>query len=264
MSGRIKDMTDRGPGHPLSQNELLRYHRQLIIPQIGEEGQKRIGEAKVFLAGAGGLGSISAYYLAAAGVGYLRIVDKDVVDLPNLNRQIIHWTSDIGEAKVESARRKLNSLNPECLVDQVREEMRADNIIRLIGDCSIIVDATDNFETRRVLNRASLRKGIPLIYGGVDQFSGMVTTFIPGKTPCFECLFPGAASTGKTIGVIGPLPGLIASLQTLEVLKIILGLGGLLTGRLLFFSGLDMTFKEITIGINPDCAICGPPAREEK
>ncbi|TRZ51926.1 HesA/MoeB/ThiF family protein [bacterium] len=244
----------------LTQEEIARYQRQIIIPAIGEEGQKKIKEAKVFVAGAGGLGSVSAYYLAAAGVGRLIIVDSDNVEIGNLNRQIIHRTDDIGTPKVDSAAAKLKTLNPQCVVTPIRADMRKDNIIDLSEGCSVIVDATDNLATRRVLNHASLAMGIPFIYGGVNEFNGMVTTFVPGKTPCFECLFSTFEEQKKTIGVIGPVPGVIASLQTLEVLKIILGIKGLLMERLLFFSAIDMKFKEIIAEKNPECPACGKKA----
>ena len=174
----------------LTREELLRYNRQIIIPEIGESGQQKLREAKVFVAGIGGLGSISSYYLAAAGIGCLRIVDRDKVDYSNLNRQIIHWTRDIGEWKSVSGSRKLKALNPHCHVEAVQAEITESNCVELIGDCSIIVDALDNMKTRRILNAVSVRTKIPYIYGGVHQLDGMVTTIIPGKTPCMECVFP--------------------------------------------------------------------------
>lgn len=241
----------------LNIDEMNRYARQIIIPTIGEEGQKKIKNARVLVAGAGGLGSICAYYLAGAGVGKITIADRDRVDTTNLNRQILHNTADIGMPKVLSAKKKLEALNPHCYVKPMQIEIEAENILDLVGDCEIIVDATDNIETRRVLNMASLCKNIPFIYGGVREFDGMITTFIPGLTPCFNCLFQNAESPGKTIGVAGPVPGVIGSLQTIEVLKIILGLDGLLAGKLLFFSAINMTFREIEIAKNPDCPACG-------
>ena len=170
----------------LSAEELIRYQRQLIIPQIGDGGQKKLKGAKVFLSGLGGLGSISAYYLAAAGIGHLKIVDRDDVETQNLNRQIIHWTNDVGRPKVESAMEKLRHLIPGVHIESVQEELREQNALDLVGDCSLIIDATDNFETRKILNRASVDKNIPFICGGVDCFNGMVTIFIPGKSPCLE------------------------------------------------------------------------------
>jgi molybdopterin/thiamine biosynthesis adenylyltransferase len=242
-----------------TREELLRYNRQLIIPEIGEEGQKKIKKAKVFIAGIGGLGSISSYYLTAAGIGHLRIADRDKVDYSNLNRQIIHWTEDIGEWKSNSGSRKLRSLNPHCSIEAIQAEITEDNCLELIGDCSIIVDAMDNMKARRILNAASVRNGIPYVYGGVHQLDGMATTFIPGKTPCLECVFPDdhTESASTPLGILGPVPGVIACIQTIETVKIIVGLEGLLTGRLLCFCGLDMTFREFKINPDPECSICG-------
>ncbi len=241
-----------------TQEELLRYNRQIIIPDIGEEGQRKIGQARVFVAGIGGLGSISSYYLAAAGIGYLKIVDKDKVDYSNLNRQIIHWTEDIGRWKSDSASRKLKNLNPNCHVEAVQAEISEHNCAELIGDSSIIVDAMDNMKTRRILNAASIIKRIPYIYGGVHQLDGMVTTFVPGKTPCLACVFPDdhAESTAVPPGILGPVPGVIACIQSIETVKLLLGVEGLLTGRLLCFSGFDMTFREFKINRDPRCSIC--------
>jgi len=247
----------------LLQSELRRYNRQIIIPNIGKRGQRRIKKARVFVAGAGGLGSISAYYLTAAGIGYMRIVDKDRVKEENLNRQIIHWTDDIGKRKVDSAKKKLQRLNPLCTVDAVYDDIKDDTVIDLVGDCHLIVDATDNITTRRILNRASLIKAIPYIFGGVDGFNGMVTTFMPGETPCFECIFSTFVERKRLIGVIGPLPGLIASIQTLEAIKLILGMEDTLKGRLLFFSGIDMKLKEIRIERNDTCPVCSVYRKRE-
>ncbi len=242
-----------------TQEESLRYNRQMIIPEFGEEGQKKIRNARVFVAGIGGLGSISSNYLTAAGVGQLRIIDRDKVDYGNLNRQIIHWTDDIGEWKSVSAHKKLKNLNPHCSIEAVREEITEDNCAELIGDCSIIVDATDNMKTRRLLNIASVRKRIPYIYGGVHELDGMATTFMPGKTACLECIFPYSPdeSVAAPPGILGPVPGVIASIQSIEAIKIILGLPGLMTGRLLCFCGYDMTFREFKIGRNSECPVCG-------
>jgi adenylyltransferase/sulfurtransferase len=240
------------------EEELLRYNRQIIIPEIGEEGQKKIKGARVFVAGIGGLGSISSYYLAAAGIGYLKIVDKDKVDCSNLNRQIIHWTSDIGEWKSSSGARKLQNLNPHCTVEAVQAEINEDNCVELIGDCGLIVDAMDNMKGRRALNAASIKLGIPYIYGAVHQLDGMATTFVPGKTPCLECVFPDARDESSPVppGILGPVPGAISCIQTIEAVKIIVGMEGLLTGRLLYFCGYDMTFRELKIARNPKCPIC--------
>lgn len=241
----------------LSKEELLRYNRQIMIPEIGEEGQKKLRAARVFVAGIGGLGSISNYYLAAAGIGFLRMVDKDSVDFSNLNRQIIHWTEDIGAPKAVSGARKLTKLNPHCSIDAINAEITETNCDELVGDCSIIVDAMDNMPTRRVLNATAVRRGIPYIYGGVHQLDGIITTFIPGRTPCLECVFPESQQESSVPGILGPVPGVIACLQAIETVKIIVGMQGLLTGRLLTFSGFDMSFREFKINRNPDCPVCG-------
>lgn len=243
----------------LTKEELLRYNRQIIIPEIGQEGQRKLKQARVLVAGIGGLGSISSYYLAAAGIGYLKIVDKDKVDYSNLNRQIIHWTEDINEFKSVSGSRKLKSLNPNCQIEAVQAEITANNCADIVGDCSIIVDAMDNMKARRILNAVSVKRKIPYIYGGVHQLDGMASAFIPGETPCLECVFPddGTESVGPPPGILGPVPGLISCIQSIETVKIILGLKGLLAGRLLCFGGYDMTFREFKILKDPDCPVCG-------
>jgi adenylyltransferase/sulfurtransferase len=242
--------------NPLSPEDRIRYSRQLMIREIGESGQKRLKNARVFIAGLGGLGSISAYYLAAAGVGYLKIVDRDRVGLENLNRQILHRTLDIGRSKSESALEKLRQLNPSVRIDAVTAQIGEDTVMALVGDCDLIVDAMDNFEARKHLNRASISREIPFIFGGVDGFSGMVTTFIPGKTPCLECLFPRARFSKEKVAAIGPVPGMIASIQSLEAIKIVLGMDGLLTNTLRHVNGLDMSVKKIGLEKDPDCERC--------
>jgi len=242
----------------LSPEEESRYRRQMMLPEIGPEGQQKLKDARVFIAGLGGLGSISAFYLAAAGVGYLKIVDRDRVDPENLNRQILHRTRDIGRPKTDSAVEKLKDLNAFCRVHAVQAAIRADTIGDLLEDCGIILDAVDDFDTRIILNRASLSKGIPFIFGGVNGFDGMTTTFVPGKTPCFECLFPQRPAHRETIGIIGPMPAVIAGIQSLEALKLLLRMPGLLTGRLLHVRGAEMSFKEIGLESNPGCTICEP------
>ena len=241
----------------LSDSELLRYQRQLIIPHVGEEGQRKLKNVKVFIAGIGGLGSISASYLAAAGIGHITIVDSDKVELGNLNRQIIHWTADINKWKADSAFFKLREINPYCHITSIHERIKVDNIMNLLGDCSIIVDATDNMQTRQVLNMASLKQRIPFIYGGVKEFNGMITTFVPGETPCFDCIFPTIIQQEEIFGIFGPVAGVVASLQTIEVLKIILGIGELMKGKLLYFNFLNLRFRKVSIEKNSDCEACG-------
>ncbi len=242
--------------------ELQRYNRQIIIPEVGEEGQRKLKASRVFIAGIGGLGSISSYYLTAAGVGFLRIVDKDKVDYSNLNRQIIHWTSDIDEWKSVSGSRKLRNLNPYPTIDAIQAEITGQNCAELVDGCSVIVDAMDNMRTRRFLNAVAVAKGIPYVYGGVHQLDGLATTIIPGKTACLECVFPEspADSNPTPPGILGPVPGLIACIQAIETIKVLLGLEGLLTGRLLCFCGYDMTFREFKISKNPECPVCSKGA----
>jgi len=240
----------------LSEEELRRYNRQIIMPLIGIEGQKRLKDACVFVAGLGGLGSISSMYLVAAGIGSLRIIDRDVVDTTNLNRQVIHWTDDMGKEKSVSALEKLKRLNPYCNIEAITGSIDDLESSAFIADASIIVDATDNLETRRVLNRVSLEKSIPFIYGGVDGFSGMVTTFVPHETPCWDCCFPLVLKKNGAPGGVGPTPGSIASIQVMEAIKLILGIEGTLNGRLLYFSGIDMLFREVKVVKNRECPVC--------
>ncbi|MDX2446358.1 MAG: HesA/MoeB/ThiF family protein [Desulfobacterales bacterium] len=242
---------------PLSPQEHIRYSRQIMLPAFGEKGQNQLKRASIFVAGLGGLGSISAYYLAAAGVGRLKIVDKDNVGLENLNRQILHGTRDIGRSKTDSAVEKLHALNPLCRIDAVKAEIRKDNVSKLLSDCHIIVDATDNIETRKHLNSVSVTNHIPFIYGGIDGFTGMVTTLVPGDTPCLECLFPKTVSTTRQVGVMGPIPGMIGAIQSLEAIKICLGMNDLLKNTLLYINGMDMRIKKLKLERDPDCRCCG-------
>jgi molybdopterin-synthase adenylyltransferase len=242
----------------LTEDERLRYSRQILIPEIGHEGQERLSGACAVVAGLGGLGSITAYYLAAAGVGHLIIVDQDKVSLDNLNRQLLHNTEDIGRMKTESAYEKLIRLNPNCRIDRVSADITAWTGLDTKDNCRVIIDATDNFIARKKINLISQSKNIPFVYGGINGFMGMTTVFIPGETACLECIFPNTHSTKKaTISVLGPVAGLIASIQSIEALKILLGIGSRLAGKLLIFDGLQMEFKETEIKKNPACAICG-------
>jgi len=244
----------------LSSEEAIRYSRQLSLSEIGSQGQIKLKQARVFIAGIGGLGSVSAYYLAAAGIGSLRIADMDFVKAENLNRQILHGTGDIGKPKTLSAFEKLRNLNPYCDLEPIQEIISDENILGLVEDCAVILDGTDNLNTRKILNRASILKNIPFVYAGVNGFTGMATTFIPGRTPCLECLFSLDAGQKEPIGIVGPVPGIIASIQSLEAIRLILGIGKLLTNNLLVFNGMDMTFRKIEMEKNPDCPACGSNA----
>jgi len=242
----------------LTPTELDRYNRQIMMAGFGEAGQEKLKKARVFIAGAGGLGSPISIYLANAGIGAMRIVDQDKVELSNLNRQILHWPEDVGRLKVDSARDKLQKMNPDLKLEAIRETMNEKNLSQLTEGCDVIVDAMDNMAGRRVLNIASVRKGIPYIYGGVHQLDGMATTFLPGKTPCLECVFPdsGPLAMPAVSSILGSVPGVIASIQCIEAVKIILGFPGLLAGRLLCFCGTDMSFREFKVNRDPECPIC--------
>ena len=242
----------------LTRDDMHRYDRQIRLPEIGEIGQKKLSRKSILIVGLGGLGSISAYYLAAAGVGHLRIVDRDRVAMDNLNRQIIHCTHDIERPKVDSAREKLKRLNPDCRIEPVFTDFSDINGSDLAAGTDLIVDATDNISARRILNRASISHRIPYIYGGINGFDGMVSTFVPGDTPCFECLFPQNMFSEGRVGVVGPTAALVASIQVLETIKIIIGTGRLLKNELLYIQGANMACRKISIERNPACQACSP------
>jgi adenylyltransferase/sulfurtransferase len=236
-----------------------RYSRQILLPDIGPRGQETLGKSCVLIAGAGGLGSASALYLAAAGVGRIIVVDDDCVELSNLNRQIIHSEASLGQPKALSAANRLAGLNSKIQARPIPERITHENIDSLLTEgVDIMVDASDNYETRQVLNRASLRHGMAWVYGGVHGFDGMASVFLPGRTPCFECIFPHppAAPPGK--GVVGPAAGITASVQAMETIKLLLGIGESLANRLLRVSGLDMRVHILDLSPNPDCQICRP------
>lgn len=246
----------------MTDEERMRYSRQLVLPEIGEAGQERLRAAKVLVVGAGGLGSPAAMYLAAAGVGTLGLVDPDVVDVSNLQRQILHGVNHLGLAKVESARRAIGRLNPSVHVVPCRMSLNAENASQIIGAYDLVLDAVDNLETRYVVNDACVRAGKPLIEAGVLRFDGMVLTIIPGKGPCYRCLFPappppGTVPSPREAGILGAVPGVIGSIEALEALKIILGIGQTLVGRLLLFDGLAMTWREVSAARDPNCPACG-------
>ncbi len=240
----------------LSPDELKRYQRQIMIQGFGEEGQEKLKKARVFLAGVGGLGSPAAMYMAAAGIGNIRVIDSDTVDLSNLNRQVLHWTRDIGKLKVESAKRKLRALNPCVKIESIDVRMTAENIGELVKDCNVIVDAVDNLATRYLLNKIALDHKIPLFHGAVAGFEGRAMTILPGQSACLMCLYQGVDVKVKT-PVIGASPAIIASIQVTEVIKYLTGIGQLLVNRFLVYDGLNMRFAEINVSPDPNCKHCG-------
>jgi sulfur-carrier protein adenylyltransferase/sulfurtransferase len=247
----------------LEPDQRRRYSRHLLIPEIGEAGQRRLLESRVLLIGAGGLGSPASLYLAAAGVGTLGIVDDDVVDESNLQRQIAHSTQRLGDPKVESARDTLTGLNPDVKVKTFNERLSSDNIDRILAEgWDVIVDGADNFPTRYLVNDASVWHGIPVVHGSIYRFEGQATVFFPGEGPCYRCLFPTPpppelAPSCAEGGVLGVLPGVIGSLQANETIKLAARIGEPLIGRLLLFDALSTTFTEVALRRDPDCPVCG-------
>ena len=241
----------------LTERELQRYDRQMMIYGFGEEGQEKLKQARVFIAGAGGLGSPVAVYLAVAGVGTIRIADHDKVELSNLNRQILHWDENIGEEKAESASGKLKKLNTDIKIETMAETITEANVTKLVGDADLIVDAMDNLPTRYLLNKTAMEKGIPFFHGAVYGYEGRAMTVIPGKSACLYCLYHGVEAPKEKFPVIGVTPGVIGCIQAADVIKYITGQGELLTGRLLNYDGLRMKFTEFKINRDPDCAHCG-------
>jgi adenylyltransferase/sulfurtransferase len=248
---------DRGSGPSgLSPRELERYKRQLILPGWGLAAQARLREAVVFVAGAGGLGSPVTQYLAAAGVGTLRVCDSGVVELSNLNRQLLHADRDVGHPKVRSARRTLRRVNPHARVLPLRAEIDEGSVEALVGDAGLIVDCLDNFPTRLVLNAFAVRRGLPMIHAGVTGYCGQITFLRPPATACLACIVP-EAPPAAVFPILGATAGLLGCLEALEALKFLAGGGTLLTGRLLFCDGSTMQFQEVAIEKDPRCPVCG-------
>jgi adenylyltransferase/sulfurtransferase len=248
----------------LTEKELQRYDRQIMIYGFGKEGQEKLKKTKVFLAGAGGLGSPIAIYLAAAGIGTLRLADHDTVELSNLNRQVLHWEENISQRKVDSAAAKLGKFNSGIKIETIPGTIDESNVNKLVGDADLIVDAMDNLPTRYLLNRTAVAKGIPFFHGAVYGFEGRAMTVLPGKTACLNCLYHGATVPKSKVPVIGVTPAVIGCIQATEVIKYVVGLGDLLTDRLLNYDALRMKFSEFKINRDPDCEVCGQPARQVK
>jgi molybdopterin/thiamine biosynthesis adenylyltransferase/rhodanese-related sulfurtransferase len=247
----------------LGPEQRARYSRHLLIPEVGIEGQMKLLQSRVLLIGAGGLGSPASLYLAAAGVGTLGIVDDDRVDASNLQRQIAHSTETLGDWKVDSAKRTLEALNPDVNVVTYKERLTSDNIERILGDgWDVILDGADNFPTRYLVNDASVWHDVPVVHGSIYRFEGQVTVFKPGDGPCYRCLFPTPpppelAPSCAEGGVLGVLPGIVGSLQASETIKLLLGIGDSLVGRLLLFDALETEFSEVRLKKDPACPVCG-------
>ncbi len=247
----------------LSHSEILRYSRHLLIPEVGLEGQRKLKDSSVLIIGTGGLGSPVALYLAAAGVGRIGLVDFDVVDFSNLQRQVIHGTASIGQLKVDSARQRMLDVNPDIQVDVYNEAFTSENAMRIARDYDVIIDGTDNFPTRYLTNDVCVLLGKPNVYGSIFRFDGQVSVFDARSGPCYRCLFPeppppGLVPSCAEGGVLGVLPGTIGTLQATEALKLLLGIGEPLIGRLLLFNALDMSFDFVKLKKNPKCKVCGP------
>lgn len=250
------------PATTLSKDEILRYSRHLIMPEVGMEGQQKLKAARVLCIGTGGLGSPLALYLAAAGIGTLGLVDFDVVDFTNLQRQVIHFTGDVGRSKLESAKEKIAAINPFIEVKTFETRLTSENALRIFSGFDIIVDGTDNFPTRFLVNDACVFTGKPNVYGSIFRFEGQASVFATKDGPCYRCLYPeppppGLVPSCAEGGVLGILPGLVGLIQATEAIKLVLGAGQPLIGRLLLVDALGMHFRELKLRKNPDCVVCG-------
>lgn len=240
----------------LNENELARYDRQIIMRGFGEEGQEKLKNAKVFIAGCGGLGSPIAVYLAAAGIGTLRIVDEDTVDISNLNRQILHWETDISRPKIQSGSEKLSRMNTEITIDPIQTTIDETNVFKLTEGFDVIIDAMDNMSTRFLLNQSAIWHDIPFIHGAVQGLEGRASTIIPGKTACFRCIYHAEIPKTK-FPVIGMTPGVIGCIQATETIKYLTGMGNLLENRILIYDGFSMKFMELKVKRDSECPDCG-------
>lgn len=246
----------------LTNEQIERYSRQILLPNVGGKGQEKLLNAKVLVIGAGGLGSPCALYLASAGIGKLGIVDSDAVELNNLQRQILHSTPNVGRPKVDSAKERLNAINPEVQVLAHKLRLTSENILEIIRDYDIVVDGSDNFPTRYLVNDACVFSKKPLSHGGIFRFDGQAITILPGKSACYRCLFPeppppGLVPSCQEAGILGAVAGVIGTIQANEVLKYILGVGTLLESRLLVFNALDSSFRQVKVPQDKNCPVCG-------
>lgn len=246
----------------LTEQQIERYSRHIILEQVGGVGQEKLLASKVLIVGAGGLGSPAALYLAAAGIGTIGIVDADKVDLTNLQRQVIHHTADVGVAKVVSAANKIRAMNPDVTVKTYHQWAKADNIRQIIGEYDFVLDGTDNFPAKFLINDACYFEGIPFSHAGILQFAGQLMTVLPGESTCYRCIFDspppaGAVPSCSQAGVLGVLAGFTGSLQATEAIKYLLGIGDLLTDTLLTYDALTMNFRKVALSRNPACRLCG-------
>ena len=249
----------------LTNQEVMRYGRHLIMPEVGVKGQEKLKAAKVLMVGAGGLGSPSALYLAASGIGEITIIDPDVVDVSNLQRQVLHDTASIGVPKVESAKKRLLEINPLIKVNAIQDKLSNENVLKLVRDHDIVVDGTDNFETRYMVNDACIFEKKLNVYGSIFRFDGQATVFCAEDGPCYRCLYPEPPPPGMVPscaegGVLGILPGVVGTIQATEAIKLIIGEGNPLVGRLLIYDALAMTFRTLKVRKDPSCPVCGPNA----
>ncbi|MEM0204417.1 MAG: HesA/MoeB/ThiF family protein [Nitrososphaerota archaeon] len=240
-----------------TERELERYDRQIRLPNFGVEGQRKLKTAKVLVAGVGGLGTAAALYLAAAGVGRLMLVDKEVVELSNLNRQILYTTNDLGKPKAKVAAERLSSLNPEISIEALMVEINEENVSEIIKGCNVVVDGQDNYKTRYALNDACIIQRIPFVHASVHAYEGRLMTILPGKGPCYRCIVPVPPPEEGGFPVLGTVPGTISTLQATEAIKIVLGIGKLYVGRMLIYDALEMMFYEVKVERNPECPSCG-------
>lgn len=262
IAGGAGPRLEAAPAGDLSQEELVRYSRHLLIPQVGVEGQKRLRGASVLIVGLGGLGAPLAQYLAAAGVGRLGLVDHDTIDLSNLQRQVLYGSSEVGKSKAERAQARIGEINPHVQVDLHNAKLTSQNALSILKDYDVVVDGTDNFPTRYLVNDACVLLGKPNVYASIFRFEGQVSVFWAAKGPCYRCLYPNPPPPGLVPscaegGVLGVLPGIVGSLQANEAIKLILGAGEPLIGRLLLFDALDMNVVTLKVQKNPDCPVCG-------
>ena len=248
----------------ISRDELTRYGRQIIYPGFGKNGQEKLRASHVLVVGVGGLGAAAAMYLAYAGIGHITIVDNDAVNLSNLNRQMLHWESDIGKKKPISAADKLGKINSSVKITSVCKKITEASVDKIVDGADVVIDGLDNYGTRFLVNAACVRKRIPFIHAGVNGLVGQLTTIIPGKTPCLACIYPELPDTGGTIPVFGVTPALMASMQVMEAIKLIAGFGETLKGRMLYFNGETMEFASENFKRNPKCGVCGSSMRNLK